>query len=68
MKKIINRVDDVLSESLAGFASAHGDVVTLNSDPVFVRRRELTPATLPHAPAGRAAVVVVRPLAATGIR
>ena len=43
MKKIINRVDDFLSESLAGFATAHGDVVTLNSDPVFVRRRQLTP-------------------------
>src|SRR5262249_56586202 len=42
MKKIINRVDDFLSESLAGFASAHGDVVTLNKEPVFVRRRELT--------------------------
>jgi dihydroxyacetone kinase-like protein len=43
MKKIINRVDDFLSESLAGFASAHSDVVTLNEEPVFVRRRELTP-------------------------
>ena len=43
MKKIINRVDDFLNESLAGFASAHGDVVTLNTEPVFVRRLELTP-------------------------
>jgi phosphoenolpyruvate---glycerone phosphotransferase subunit DhaK len=42
MKKIMNRVDDFLSESLAGFATAHGDVVTLNREPVFVRRRELT--------------------------
>jgi dihydroxyacetone kinase-like protein len=42
MKKIINRVDDFLNESLAGFASAHGDVVTLNREPVFVRRREMT--------------------------
>src|SRR5205823_14881200 len=42
MKKIMNRVDDFLSESLAGFATAHSDVVTLNYEPVFVRRRELT--------------------------
>jgi phosphoenolpyruvate---glycerone phosphotransferase subunit DhaK len=42
MKKIMNRVDDFLSESLAGFATAHGDVVTLNREPVFVRRRHLT--------------------------
>src|SRR4030095_11170119 len=42
MKKIMNRVDDFLSESLAGFATAHDDVVTLNSEPVFVRRKQLT--------------------------
>ena len=39
MKKIMNRVDDFLSESLAGFATAHGNLVTLNPEPVFVRRR-----------------------------
>src|SRR6201987_6086801 len=39
----MNRVDDFLSESLAGFAIAHSDVVTLSSDPVFVRRRHFTP-------------------------
>src|SRR5438552_11544373 len=38
----MNRVDDFLSESLAGFATAHSDVVTLNSEPVLVRRRQLT--------------------------
>jgi phosphoenolpyruvate---glycerone phosphotransferase subunit DhaK len=43
VKKIMNCVDDFLSESLAGFAIAHSDVVTLSSDPVFVRRRHLTP-------------------------
>ena len=43
MKKIMNRVDDFLSESLAGFATAHDDVVTLHSEPVFVCRRQLTP-------------------------
>jgi dihydroxyacetone kinase-like protein len=42
MKKIMNRVDDFLSESLAGFATAHSDVVTLNREPVFVRRQRLT--------------------------
>src|ERR1700751_1967321 len=39
----MNRVDDFLSESLAGFATAHSDVVTLNSEPVFVRRRQIKP-------------------------
>ena len=38
----MNRVDDFLSESLAGFATAHSDVVTLHSEPVFVRRKRLT--------------------------
>jgi dihydroxyacetone kinase-like protein len=42
VKKIMNRVDDFLSESLAGFATAHSDVVTLNREPVFVRRQRLT--------------------------
>ena len=42
MKKIMNHVDDFLSESLTGFATAHSDVVTLNREPVFVRRRRLT--------------------------
>src|SRR6202140_1204813 len=38
----MNRVDDFLSESLAGFATAHSDVLTLNREPVFVRRQRLT--------------------------
>jgi len=42
VKKIMNRVDDFLSESLDGFATAHGDLVTLNREPVFVRRKRLT--------------------------
>jgi dihydroxyacetone kinase-like protein len=42
MKKIMNKVDDFLSESLAGFASAHGDLVTLNTEPIFLRRKNLT--------------------------
>ena len=43
MKKLMNKVDDFLSESLAGFATAHSDLVMLNIDPVFLRRRNLTP-------------------------
>ncbi len=41
MKKLINGVDTVLSESLAGFAGAHGDIVTLGEEGKFVRRRDL---------------------------
>src|SRR5882672_5596800 len=41
MKKFLNRVDDVLTESLAGFAGAHGDIVQLGAEGKFVRRREL---------------------------
>ena len=41
MKKFINSVDDFLTESLAGFAAAHSDLVALNQEPVFVRRKTL---------------------------
>jgi dihydroxyacetone kinase-like protein len=43
MKKLINRVENVLEESLAGFAAAHGDIVSLGTEGKFVRRRELKP-------------------------
>jgi dihydroxyacetone kinase-like protein len=43
MKKFINQVDDFLAESLAGFAAAHSDLVVLNQEPVFVRRKTLKP-------------------------
>jgi dihydroxyacetone kinase-like protein len=43
MKKFINHVDDFLTESLAGFAAAHADLVVLNHEPVFVRRKTLKP-------------------------
>lgn len=39
MKKFINHVDDVLAESLSGFASAHADLVTLHLDPNFITRK-----------------------------
>ena len=39
MKKLINHVDDVLAESLDGFAAAHADIVSLGAERKFVRRR-----------------------------
>jgi dihydroxyacetone kinase-like protein len=38
MKKFVNAVDNLLAESLRGFAAAHADIVQLNETPVFVRR------------------------------
>ena len=43
MKKFMNSVDTVLSESLDGLAAAHGDLVQLGGGHKFVRRRELKP-------------------------
>jgi dihydroxyacetone kinase-like protein len=43
LKKLINAVDTVLQESLDGFAAAHADIVTLDADRRFVRRRSLKP-------------------------
>jgi dihydroxyacetone kinase-like protein len=43
MKKLINAADDVLSESLDGFAAAHADLVVLGAERKFVRRRVLRP-------------------------
>ena len=40
MKKFINKVDDILVESLRGFASAHSDLVNLNLDPNFLTRKQ----------------------------
>jgi len=41
MKKLINDVDGLLSESLDGFAAAHADIVSLGPERQFVRRRQL---------------------------
>jgi dihydroxyacetone kinase-like protein len=41
MKKLINAPDTLLRESLSGFAAAHGDVVALDPELRFVRRRAL---------------------------
>ena len=43
MKKFINAVDDVLTESLDGFAAAHADIVTLGGGHKFIRRKALKP-------------------------
>jgi dihydroxyacetone kinase-like protein len=43
MKKFINDVDDVLTESLDGFAAAHADIVTLGGSHKFIRRKALKP-------------------------
>src|SRR5918995_926593 len=40
MKKLINAVDDVLSESLQGFAEAHADLVRISQDPTYVVRAD----------------------------
>lgn len=40
MKKFINKVDDVLVESLSGFALAHSDLVKLSLDPNFLTRKQ----------------------------
>ena len=38
MKKFINKIDDIVTESLSGFASVHSDLVTLHLDPNFLTR------------------------------
>ncbi len=43
MKKFMNGVDAVLTESLAGFVAAHSDVVALGTEGKFVRRAYLKP-------------------------
>jgi dihydroxyacetone kinase-like protein len=40
MKKFINDVDDLLVESLSGFAAAHKDLVSLHLDPHYVSRAQ----------------------------
>jgi dihydroxyacetone kinase-like protein len=41
MKKLMNAVDTILTESLDGFAAAHADIVALGDEHKFVRRRSL---------------------------
>ena len=39
MKKFINKVDNLLVESLSGFAAAHSDLVSLHLEPNFLTRK-----------------------------
>ena len=41
MKKFVNAVDQLIPQSLAGFAAAHADIVELGAEGRFVRRRRL---------------------------
>jgi phosphoenolpyruvate---glycerone phosphotransferase subunit DhaK len=41
MKKLINSVDTVLSDSLRGFCRAHGDILVAGEDLKFIRRKDL---------------------------
>lgn len=40
MKKFINHVDNILTESLSGFAAAHSDIVSLHLDPNYLTRKK----------------------------
>jgi len=40
MKKLINKAEDVVKDSLAGFAAAHGDWVEVHFDPDFIVRAD----------------------------
>lgn len=42
MKKFVNHVDNLLAESLSGFASAHQDLVDLHVEPTYLTRKNLT--------------------------
>ncbi len=41
MKKFINKTDNILSESLSGFAAAHSDLVSLHLEPNFLTRKNI---------------------------
>ncbi len=43
MKKLINDVANVLDESLDGFAAAHADLIEMDAERRYVRRRNVTP-------------------------
>src|SRR6202048_3873786 len=43
MKKLINAVENVVNESLAGFCAAHSDIVRMGEDAPFVQRLHLKP-------------------------
>jgi dihydroxyacetone kinase-like protein len=40
MKKFINSIDTLLEESLNGFSKAHADIIELNMQPHFIKRKK----------------------------
>ena len=40
MKKFVNKIDELLAESLQGFTAAHADIVKLSADPFFIMRAQ----------------------------
>ena len=38
MKKFVNNVDNILTESLSGFGKAHPDIIKVNLSPDFIFR------------------------------
>jgi len=40
MKKLINDPKNVVDEAVAGFEAAHGDLVTVSHDPIFIARKD----------------------------
>ena len=50
MKKFLNTTESLLNESLQGFARAHADIISLNTQPNFIKR--LTPTK-----AGKVAII-----------
>jgi phosphoenolpyruvate---glycerone phosphotransferase subunit DhaK len=43
MKKLIDDVENAMSQSLAGFCAAHSDIVRMGGHAPFVQRRHLKP-------------------------
>lgn len=41
MKKLINSVETILSESLNGFAQAHADIISVSDDGKYITRKQL---------------------------
>ncbi|HIA60104.1 MAG TPA: dihydroxyacetone kinase subunit DhaK, partial [Pelagibacterales bacterium] len=39
MKKFVNKVDEILTESLTGFGNAHNDILEVKLSPDFVARK-----------------------------
>ena len=44
MKKFINQIDELLDDSLSGFAQVHSDIILLNQHPHFIKRVQPTKA------------------------